>query len=156
MSPMAGGAETSRAMAEAYKEFAKMDGVPVLQLSKMAMGGAMPNQPQAEGQPAQQQQAEAPKPGIGGALGRLGGGRFGGLGGLGRRKKQEEPQQEQAQAQSQQPAQPQQAGGAPSLMELTTELSGFSASAVADSTFEVPAGFKQVESETVKAINRGR
>jgi hypothetical protein len=72
------------------------------------------------------------------------------LGGLGRRRQQEEQQQQQ------QPAQQQQAGGPPSLMELTTELSGFSAGAVADSTFEVPAGFKQVESETVKAINRGR
>ncbi|MGE5569759.1 MAG: hypothetical protein ACM3S5_12045 [Rhodospirillales bacterium] len=147
MVPMAGGAETSRAMAEAYKEFAKMDGVPLLQVSKMAMGPAAnvpPGQPAAAQpeQPQQQQQAEAPR-GIGGALGRLGGGRFG----LGRRAQQEE---QPAQQQQQQP------GGTPSMMELTTELSNFSASAVADSTFEVPAGFKQVESETVKAIQRGR
>lgn len=150
MVPMAGGAETSRAMAAAYQEFAKMDGVPLLQVSKMAMGpaaDAQSGQPAAAqpAQPQQQQQAEAPK-GIGGALGRLGGGRFG----LGRRRQQEEQPAQQQQQQQQQP------GGPPSMMELTTELSGFSANAVADSTFEVPAGFRQVDSETVKAIKRGR
>ncbi len=160
MSAFAGGAETSRGMAEAYKEFAKMDGIPVLQISKMGMGGAMPQgeagQQQAA-QPQQEQQAEAPKPSIGGALGRLGRGRLGGLGGLGRRRNDQ--QQEEAPAQTQAPAQQnqgQQAGGPPSLMELTTELSGFSTGAVADSTFEVPSGFKQVESETLKAVSRGR
>lgn len=158
LNPMAGGAETSRAMAEAYKEFAKMNGIPVLQVSKMGTGGAVPQgeagQQQAA-QPQQQQQADTPKPSVGGALGRIGG-RFGGLGGLGRRKNQEEAQQQQQQ--QQQPAQQQQAsaGGPPTLMELTTELSGFSAGPVADSAFEIPAGFKQVESETVKAIGRGR
>jgi hypothetical protein len=149
MSPMAGGAETSRAMAEAYKEFAKMDGIPVLQVSKTTMGGAVPPEAQSGQQPQQQEQAEAPKPAIGSALGRLGG-----FGGLGRRRQQQDEQQQQQQPQA--GGSQQQAGGAPSLMELTTELSGFSAGAVADSTFEVPAGFKQVESETVKAINRGR
>ncbi len=156
LTPMAGGAETSRAMAEAYKEFAKMNGIPMLQVCKMGMGGAMPQgeagQQQAA-QPQQQQQVEAPKPSVGGALGKLGG-RFGGFGGLGRRKNQEEAQPQQ----QQQPAQQQQAsaGGPPSLMEMTTELSGFSAGPVADSAFEIPAGFKQVDSETVKAIGRGR
>jgi carbon monoxide dehydrogenase subunit G len=152
MTAFAGGAETSRGMAEAYKEFAKMDGVPVLQVSKMGMGGAMPQGEagQQQAQP-QQKQAEAPKPSIGGALGRLGGGRLGGLGGLGRRRQE----QSQEEAPAQQP-EGQQAGGAPSLMELTTELSKFSTGALADSTFEVPAGFKQVDSETLKAVTRGR
>jgi len=154
MVPMAGGPETSRALAEAYKEFAKMDGVPLLQVSKMTMGSAADAQAAQAGaaeqaeQPQQQQQAEAPKS-LGAALGRLGGGRLG----LGRRRQQEE---QPAQQQPQQAQQQQQAGGAPSMMELTTELSGFSTNAVADSTFEVPASFKQVDSETVKAIKRGR
>jgi hypothetical protein len=36
-------------------------------------------------------------------------------------------------------------------MEMTTELSGFSSGAVDASKFEVPAGFKQVESPMLKA-----
>jgi hypothetical protein len=39
-------------------------------------------------------------------------------------------------------------------MEMTTELSGFSSAPVDPSKFEVPAGFKQVESEMMKAMRR--
>ena len=69
---------------------------------------------------------------------------LGGLGGLGRSKKKEEPKQEQP------AAQPSSAPGV--LMEMTTEMSGFSSGPVDSSKFQVPAGFKQVESEILKGL----
>jgi hypothetical protein len=151
-SMMAGGQDSAKGMAEMYKEMAKLKGVPVLQVTKMNMGGAIPpgDQPAAAGaapppppEPQPQQQVELEKPSVGGALGRLGG-RLGGLG----RKKQTDQTQDQASG-----SQPkgQAAGGPPSMMETTTELSGFSSGAVDASRFEVPAGFKQVESPMLKA-----
>jgi hypothetical protein len=148
-----GGQDSARAMAEVYKELAKLNGVPVMSVTKMGFGGAMPAGQQAEGAPPpqqeqQQQQAEAEKPSLGGALGRLGG-RFGGFG---RKKKQEQQQQEQQQPES---AQGQAAGPAgASMMEVTTELTGFSSAPVDGSKFEVPAGFQQVESEMLKLSRR--
>ncbi len=142
-------AGTQKGMAELMKESSKLDGVPVFQITKMGapQGAAAAQQ---EGQPAQaqqpqpqQQQAEE-KPGVGGAIGKLG--RFGGLGGFGRKKKQEEPAQTQQASQTQN----QQSGAPGSLLEMETELAGFSTSAVDASKFEVPAGFKQVESEMGK------
>jgi hypothetical protein len=91
--------------------------------------------------PAQQQQS-APPPSIGGALGGALGGRFG----LGRKKPAEQPA-----ASANTPASGGQASGAPgSLLEMTTEMSNFSANAVDASLFEVPAGFKKIDSELKK------
>jgi hypothetical protein len=140
---MGGGQESAKGMAELYKEMGKLNGVPVLQLTKMNMGGAIPqgDQPAATETappPQPQQQVELERPTVGGALGRLGG-RFGGLG-----RKKQTPEQTSG-------SQPQAAGGPPSMMEMTTELSGFSSGAVDASKFEVPAGFKQVESPMLKA-----
>ena len=75
---------------------------------------------------------------------------MGGLGGLGRRKK-EEPQQQQ---QAEQPAATSApSGGAPgALLEMTTESSNFSTGAVDPSKLQVPAGFRQVESEMAKGL----
>ncbi len=118
-----GRSDMAKAYADLYKESAKLDGVPVLTV--ISMGGS-----QAEGQPAQKQE----QPSIGGTLGRLSG-----LGGLGRSKKKEEPKQEQSSAQG-------------VLMEMTTEMSGFSSGPVDSSKFQAPAGFKQVESEMLKGL----
>ena len=132
-----GRSHIARAMADLNKEAAALDGVPVFQVVKMGMKGD-PNQPATAGssrpaeqpQARQQEQPPAEKPSIGGALGRLGGGRLGGLGGLGRRKKSE-PQPEQP-AQPPPPAAetaPAQQGPPPdlsgSLMEMTIELTLF-------------------------------
>jgi hypothetical protein len=132
---------SAKGMTEMMKEMSKIDGVPVYQVVKM--GSAMGAQPGAEGAAAEQQQqqgqqAEAEKP-SGGALGRLGG--LGGLGGFGRKKKQED---QQASAQ----------GGPGSLMEFTSETSGFSTAPVDPSKFNVPAGFKQVEGDLLKGGRR--
>ncbi|MCL4402298.1 MAG: hypothetical protein M1436_06520, partial [Acidobacteria bacterium] len=136
--------QVSKGMAEVSKEAAKVDGMPVLQV--ISMGGSGEGAPQGAGAPQSGgKQAEAPSAGsaLGGALG----GRLGGFGGFGRKKK--EPKQEEP-APAAQPASPS-GGGAPgSLLEMTSELSGFSAAAVDASKFEVPAGFKQVESDMKK------
>jgi hypothetical protein len=139
--------QASRNMGELYKEIGKLDGIPVLQTISM---GAM-GQPGSEGAPAQsgggqqpqqqqqQQQQPAARPSLGGALGGALGGRFG----LGKKKQQ----QQDDQASAGQPAQQQQQGGGSpgSLMEATTEMSGFSSGPVDDSMFAIPAGFKKVE-----------
>ncbi len=134
-----GRGDMAKAFADLQKEAAKMEGVPVLQVVSMGAAG--------EGQPGQAAQQTAPKqeeraaPSIGGSLSRLGG-----LGGFGRRKKEEPQQQEQ-------PA----AGGSPAaapgvLMETTTETANFSTGAVDASKFQTPAGFRQVESDMLKAV----
>jgi hypothetical protein len=132
-----GRGDMAKAFSDLAKESAKLDGVPVLQI--VSMGGSAEGQAgQQQAQPRQQEEQSAPS--IGGALGRLGG-----LGGLGRRKQTEEPKQGQQTASS----------GAPgTLMELTTESSNFSSASVDASKFEVPAGFKQVESEMLRSMNR--
>ncbi len=144
-----GRSEISRGMAELQKEANKLDGVAVYQVVKMGFpgGAGEADQPPAE-QPRAQQPAEAQeKPAVGGALGRLGG-----LGGLGRRKKTEP----QAEPQPAPPAEtaPPAGGGSRSLMEVTTEASGFSTAPVDPAKFEVPAGFKQVENEMLRGLRR--
>jgi hypothetical protein len=143
----------SKGMSELVKEMSKLEGVPVHQVVRIGgMAGA--GQPGAEtsGAQPQAQEEQAPRSAgdaaAGAALGRLGG-RLGGLGGFGRKKK---PEPEQAPP-PQQPAQ-QQAGAAPaaggSLMELTSDLTNFSNASLDASKFEVPAGFKKVNSQRYK------
>ena len=130
--------QVSGGMAEVYKEAAKLDGMPVLQLISMGVAG----QPAADGsappaQPAPQQQ-QAERPSVGSALGGALGGRFG----LGRKKPADQPAPDGTSGGGGQ------ASGAPgSLLEMTTELSSFSSNAIDPSLFEVPAGFKKVDSE---------
>jgi hypothetical protein len=135
--------EASKNMGELYKEIGKLDGIPVLQT--ISMGGmGQPGSGDASAQPGsggqqQQQQQPAARPSLGGALGGALGGKFG----LGRKKQQDD------QASTGQQSQQQQGGGNPgSLMEATTEMSGFSSDPVDESNFAVPAGFKRVENRT--------
>jgi hypothetical protein len=136
--------QVSGGMAEVYKEVAKLDGVPVQQLISMGVAG-QPGTADGSAAPAaqQQQQQSAPPPSIGGALGGALGGRFG----LGKKK----PAADQQAPKDNPPAAGGQASGAPgSLMEMTTELSGFSSNPVDGSLFAVPAGFKKVDSDMKK------
>lgn len=159
MGMFAGQAGTSEGMGQLIKETAKLKGVPVYQFIRM--GG--PAGQGAEGQSAagaqqqqRQQQAETPKPSVGGALGSALGGRLGGLGGFGRKKKQDQEQKQEQPAQpaqtesSQAPASQGPPAGAGSLLEMESELTGFSTSPADASKFEVPGGFKQVESPMLK------
>ena len=171
--------EMIKGMAEAAKEMSKIDGIPVLIVMKMGgmatggpdqqMGG---NQPQGA-QPQQQQQPPPPKADVGemagnsagSAIGRKLGGGFGGLaggalgGGFGRKKKKDD---DQAAQQQQPPAQQQTAGTQAAgqqdmsgvLMEATTEISSFSSAPVDPAKFEVPGGFKKVESDMEKSLRQ--
>jgi len=122
------------ALAGLEKEAAKLDGVPVVQVTKIGAAG-QPGQSPSEPQASKPE--ESTRPSIGGAIGRLGG-----FGGFGRRKKQQEPEQRA----------PQSSPG--SLMETTTESSGFSTASIDASRFEVPAGYRQVESELIKELRK--
>ncbi|MGA9625717.1 MAG: hypothetical protein WBL65_21190 [Bryobacteraceae bacterium] len=138
--------EASKNMGELYKEIGKLDGIPVLQTISMGVPG-QPGSGDASAQPGsggqqqqQQQQQQAARPSLGGALGGALGGKFG----LGRKKQQQDDQSSTAQ-----PSTQQQGNGNPgSLMEATTEMSGFSSDSVDESNFAVPAGFKKVENRT--------
>jgi hypothetical protein len=135
----------SQGMAGMTREMAKLDGVPVLQVTTMwAPGQPAGGSPQAGAQappqqPAPQQQPPAAAPSLGSVLG----GKLGGLGGLGRKK--QDPQPASA------PAPSDQAPSSPgSLLEMTTELSDFALAPLDASQFAVPAGFKQVQPDLKK------
>jgi hypothetical protein len=156
LSAMAPG--SSKGMAEMAKELSKLEGVPVLQVVKMMFGSpeqveAMAKaqqEKQAQGEQQQQEpketniQVEKPTS-VRGALGGIGGR----LGGFGRRRAEQRQQEQQEQAASGQGS-----GSPGSLMEMTIETTGFSQGSADASKLEVPAGYKQVESETVKAMKR--
>jgi len=122
--------DVAKGMADAAKEMSKLEGTPVLTTMAMGPTGTVnENSGQTSGEaPAAKPQE---KPSLGGALGGALGGKFG----LGR-KKEPPPQQEQAPASGSQTA---------SLLEMTTEYSGFSSGPADPSLFEIPAGFKKVE-----------
>jgi hypothetical protein len=142
--------QVAKGMAEVANEIGKLDGMPVLQMISMGMAG----QPDGAGGPeggAPQQQQQQPqaqpqeRPSVGGALGGALGGRFG----LGRKKPA--PKDDAAANQPSASGGQGSGSGAPgSLLEMTTELSSFSSNAVDPSTFEVPAGFKKVDSAAKK------
>lgn len=135
-----GRSDMAKAFSDLAKESAKLDGVPVLQIT--AMGADLENYQSQAAEPQAQPQQKKESSSVGGTLGRLGG--LGGLGGFGRRRQEppkEEPQPQQA---------PAQASGV--LMEMTTETAGFSTAPIDASRFEVPSGFRQVESELLKSL----
>ena len=141
---------SGKGMAEMVKAMSKLDGVPIYQVMQMGgVAGAQGGEQGAGAPPAQQgQQAQAEQPSSGGALGKLAGGKFGGLGGFGRKKKQDDEQPAAAGKTDSAP------NGPGALMEVTSELSGFSSEPADASKFEIPAGFKQVESEMLKRTRR--
>jgi len=128
----------AKGMAEVYKETAKLDGMPVLQETKMTGQGQPSSQP--DGQPQPQPQAE-PAPSASSAIGGALAGRLG----LGRKK----PDNSNQSASASGSGAPTSASG--SLLEMTTEMSNFSSAPVDASRFEVPAGFKQKESDPRRA-----
>lgn len=159
--------EMKKGLSEAYQKMGALNGLPLLTVVRMggnadAMVAAAQKEPaqsiaeQEKKQPAGPSAGDvagdaaagAAESGIRGKMGRLGG--LGGLGGFGRKKKQQEEQQEQPPAQAQNP---QQAGGPPpSLMEMTSEVTSFSAAPVDGSKFAVPAGFKKVQHDMEKML----
>jgi len=68
------------------------------------------------------------------------------FGGFGKKKKQ----QEEVKQETAPPAAEAAGDSSATLMEMTTEMSGFSSAALDSSKFSTPAGFKKVENEMVK------
>jgi len=145
---MAQNSEMVKGMSELMKESAKMDGMPILQIMKMgaAGDGSMPtssnNTPKA---------SSPPPPSASEAAAAAIAGRLGGFGGFGRKKKPAEEQQ-QTQPAASGDANASSDSGSGALMEMTMESSGFSTAPADPSKFEIPAGFKQVDSPRQKAL----
>ncbi len=129
--------ETLKGFAEVSKEMSKAQGVPVETVMKMGGEGTG-----TDACAAQQSQQKQNSPSVGAAASAA-------LGRFGLGKKQNDQQQAPPANQSQS-----QSGANSSacamLMEMTSSLSGFSTGPADTSKFEVPAGYKQVENETVK------
>jgi hypothetical protein len=127
--------DVMQGMAEVQKEMAKVEGVPVMQVITMGGTATVPNDAGDQPSQAKQQQQPPPeRPSLGGMLG----GRFG----LGKKKAQ---QQDTSSDTSASGSGTTTASGA--LMEMTAENTGFSAAPVDPSLFEIPAGYKKVESD---------
>jgi len=137
MNAMMGRPDMARAMENMRKEGSKMNGTPVLTVMKMT--GSAEGQPDSasDTQTSSQQSKPQPKPDLGTLLG----GKFGGFG---RKKKQDDSQS------SSTPPPSNNASGSGTLMEMTTETTGFSSAPVDPTRFSPPAGFKKVESEMMK------
>jgi hypothetical protein len=111
------------ASVELRKSTAKLTGLPLLQYTSMGMG-AISGSNTGAGQQPQQNSASHTSTSPAAALGGL----------FGKKKKDDSGQQENS------------GSGSPgSLMDMTTEVTSVSASALDASLFEIPAGFKQVE-----------
>jgi hypothetical protein len=129
-----------KGMSEVWKQAAKLEGVPVVQIVRIGDG---PQVTDTSGNTTQAAPAPSAGDAAAGAIaGRLG--RLGGLGGLGRKKKQQDDTPPASQDQQSSPG---------SLIEMTTELASFSSALVDASKLEVPAGFRKVESEMLKTVD---
>jgi hypothetical protein len=128
--------DIAEGMAEAYKEIAKLDGMPVFQTITMGAEGTAPAD-RSDAPAATETKQDKPSAGsvLGGALR----GRFG----LGGKKQQQDTPP---------PSQSGEANASGTLAEMTTELAGFSANSVDASQFEVPAGFKKVEADFKRGV----
>jgi hypothetical protein len=145
--------DMARAMAQLYKEGAKLDGMPVYETIKM--GGKMEgtadssgSQSQSRSQTQGSRDSAPPPTSVTGALGAALGGR---LGGFGRHKKQAPADSDT----NTPPASNDNNGSnsangttsvsSASLIEMTTEVLSYSAGPADASGFEIPSGFSQVQ-----------
>jgi len=149
--------QTAEGMAELRKNAATLKGLPLLQYVSMGMAG-MPQGASTGSQEGQGQQGTTTSEGEssqtaastpttpGGALAKGIGGVFGGFG---RKKKQQQSTDEQTQSS--------QAGsGSGSLMDMTSEVTAYSADPLDGSLFEIPAGYKQVQADADKMVEGRR
>jgi hypothetical protein len=138
----------NQAMGDMVKEMQKLDGVPVMQVMRMGTtvnGQPLPAASEAPlpAEPAGPTKGEIAKAGMGSMISS----RLGGFGGFGKKKQTAPPpDQDAAQAGAQ--------ATSAILMETQTTTSNFSSGPVDPSHFEVPAGYKQVQSQMEKAESR--
>ena len=128
-------------MAEAAEELAKVDGVPIQSIVRMGNGSA--EALHAAGQKSDSQEKGDAKGKSAAATAGAIAGRLGGIGGFGRRNNKAEEKAPADDGKQSAPA-------ATILMEMTTDLSEFSTAGLAEAKFQVPAGFKEVQSEIAK------
>jgi hypothetical protein len=150
MSQMFSGQPGSQdAMAQMAKEMAKLQGTRVMEVTRMGGNGTGPGAAQGSGQAAPaasnsssgQGSSDAPPQTMSGAIGSaLGSSVLGGF----HKKKSTPPPSQPAPADSS--AAGTQGTSSTTLMEMTMQKSNFSQAPVSSSAFEVPAGFKKVES----------
>jgi len=137
MAAMGGGQpgmmEGMKKMAE---EMQKTPGIAVLTITRMTMPGM-----DMSGGGGNSGGSGAAAPNMSDVLGGALGGR---LGGFGRKKKTEAVEEAQAQTATRAPARP---GEGMLMMESLTDSSGFSAAAIGEDVFAVPAGFTKVDPE---------
>lgn len=112
-------------MTESAKELSKIAGVPVETVMKMGTNITVDTTDSSS-----QQKGPSVRDAITGSIP------------FGRKKKNEEPPPEKKTDDKQ--------SGAALLLEMTTDMTGFSTAAVDASKFDIPAGFKQVDSDLVK------
>ena len=139
------------AMAQMAKEMAKLQGTRVMEVTRMGGSGTGPGTAQGSGQTAPANASgsggnsnDAQPQTMGGALASALGGSLGGF----HKKKAATPPPAEAGDST--------AAGTQSttLMEMTLQKSNFSQAAVSSSAFEVPAGFKKVESPGYGAASK--
>ncbi|BDC51148.1 hypothetical protein F183_A34640 [Bryobacterales bacterium F-183] len=146
-------AQMGKGWYEAAAQFQKMDGYTVQSVTRMSttidgqpvmVPEGQQNGPQISGgDVAREAGTSAAQSAASRSLGRLGGLGAAGIGGFGRKKKQEEPKPAEASANS--------GTMVPAvMMEMLMDVNSMSSASVDASKFEVPAGFKQVESELKK------
>ena len=151
MSQMFSGQPGSQdAMAQMAKEMAKLQGTRVMEVTSMGGSGTGPGAAQGSGQAAPaaasnsssgQGSSDPPPQTVSGAIGSaLGSSVLGGF----HKKKATPPPSQPAPADSS--AAGTQGTSSTTLMEMTMQKSNFSQTPVSSSAFEVPAGFKKVES----------
>ena len=127
-------------MKKAAEEMAKLDGTPVLTITRMkgtsAMAGMM-------GSPSSANQENNDRPKIGGLAGLAAGGIMGGL----RRKNKDAPKAEDTATAAPAP-------GDNVMMETQSEHSNFSSAGISADKLDIPAGFQKVEHQMKKALDR--
>ena len=132
--------QTAESMAAMRKKMEGLDGVPILTIMSFNLSGtpSAETKEQSNSRQTPTKKEEEQPENVGAAIGKALGG-FGGFGGFGKKKKKEEPAPP---AQTSQPSTNSDEKVSATLMTTTTELKGFSTSAVDGGLFEVPAGYK--------------
>lgn len=150
-------------MQKMSQEAQKLDGTPMVTITRMMGMPGMAEMPEISGpsgadvsdavareasREATHEAATQASRASGGRFGGLAGAAAGGmLGGFGKKKKEEPRTAEPKPAASAEPK---------PFMETTSEITAFGTEPIPDSTFAVPAGYKEVEHEMKKALKAAR
>jgi hypothetical protein len=134
---------SAEAMTEMAKEMEKLQGTRVMEVTRMGGSATGPAQDSAHAAPASQPAADAPPTTVSGMLGSALGGSM--LGGFHKKKAAAQPDAAPA-ANTTTTTDGATTTTSTTLMEMTMQKSNFSQAAVATSNFQVPPGFKKIDS----------